>query len=218
MKKPTKPEAAPEAETNAAGHAAPPPAPPPATSPEPPDPFDPAALRLGADYAAGLGVRKVISTIPVRKPGRQEWFRVRPGDGWRVQTAVFEAEEGREVYLVDKSLWTDLAGEIHPALLLVCVNRAGDLFLWRCKLPGADGRSNAWTESALRIAEAAERQWVRMAANMGGGHYEHHEPVVDLPDPEWPTLALPEILRIAFRDRFITTLDHPLVRQLRGQS
>lgn len=214
MKKPTKTEAAPEAEATMAGQAAPPPAP----AAAPPDPFDPAALRLGADYSAGLGVKKVISTIPVRKPGKQEWFRVRPGEEWRIQTAIFEAEEGREIYLVDRALWTDLAGEIHPALLLVCVNRSGDLFLWRAKLPGEDGRSNTWTESALRIAAAAERQWARMVANMGAGHYEHFEPATGLPDPEWPALTLPEILRIAFRDRFITALDHPLVRQLRGQS
>lgn len=214
MKKPAKTEAAPEAEATMAGHAAPPPAP----AAAPPDPFDPAALRLGADYSAGLGVKKVISTIPVRKPSKQEWFRVRPGEDWRIQTAIFEAEEGREIYLVDRALWTDLAGEIHPALLLVCVNRAGDLFLWRAKLPGEDGRSNTWTESALRIAAAAERQWARMVANMGAGLYEHYQPAIDLPDPEWPALTLPEILRIAFRDRFITTLDHPLVRQLRGQS
>jgi len=216
MKKSSKPsEAAPEAEIPTAGATAQPAKP---ANPEPPDPFDPAALRLGADYAAGLGVKKVISTIPTRKPGKQEWFRVRPGDDWRIQTAVFEAEEGREIYLVDRALWTDLAGEIHPALLMVCVNRAGDLFLWRAKLPGEDGRSNTWTESALRIAAAAERQWVRMVANLHAGHYEHFEPATDLPDPEWPALALPEILRIAFRDRFVTTLDHPLLRQLRGQS
>ena len=189
-----------------------------AQRPEPPNPFDPAALRLGADYGAGLGVKKVISTIPVRKPNRQEWFRVRPGDDWRIQTAIFEAEADRETYLVDRSLWTELAGEIQPALLLVCVNRASDLFIWRCKLPGPDGRPNTWNESALRIVSAAEARWVRMAANMTAGYYEHFEPATGLPDPEWPALTFPEILKTAFRDRFVDTLDHPLVRQLRGQS
>ena len=189
-----------------------------AARPEPPNPFDPESLRLGANYSDGLGVKKVISTIPVRKPGRQEWFRVRAGDEWRIQTAIFEAEADRETYLVDRSLWTELAGEIQPALLLVCVNRASDLFLWRCKLPGPDGRPNTWNESALRIVSAAETRWVRMAANMTAGYYEHFEPATELPDPEWPALKFPEILKTAFRDRFVDTLDHPLVRQLRGQS
>ena len=43
-----------------------------ALTPQPatPDPFEPASLRLGADFSEGLGVRKVISTIPCRKPGK----------------------------------------------------------------------------------------------------------------------------------------------------
>ena len=189
-----------------------------AARPEPPNPFDPESLRLGANYSDGLGVKKVLSTIPVRKPGRQEWFRVRAGDDWRIQTAIFEAEADRETYLVDRSLWTELSGEIQPALLVTCVNRAGDLFLWRCKLPGPDGRPNTWNESALRIVSAAETRWVRMAANMTAGYYEHFEPATELPDPEWPALKFPEILKTAFRDRYVSSLDHPLVRQLRGQS
>ena len=189
-----------------------------APRPEPPDPFNPAALRLDADYGAGIGVKKVISTIPVRKPGKQEWFRVHPGDDWRIQTAIFELEADRETYLVDRSLWGELSGEISPALVLVCVNRAGDLFLWRCKLPGPDGRPNTWNESALRIAQSAEAQWTRMAANMAAGFYEHFAPAADLPDPEWPQLTFPQILRIAFQGRMIDSLEHPVVRQLRGQS
>ena len=189
-----------------------------APRPEPPDPFDPASLRLGADYGAGIGVKRVISTVPVRKPGKQEWFRVRPGEDWRIETCIFEAEAERETYLVDRSLWSELAGEIHPALVLVCVNRATDIFLWRCKLPGADGRPNVWNESAMRIAKAAESRWVRMASNMAAGHYEHFEPATELPDPEWPPLTFTEILRVAFRDRMIDSLEHPIVRQLRGQS
>lgn len=190
----------------------------PQAAPEPPDPFDPAALRLGADYAAGIGVKKVHSTIPVRKPGKQEWFRVRSGEEWRIQTALFELEGERETYLVGRSLWSELSGEIHPALLVLCANRAGDPFLWRLKLPGPDGRPNVWHESALRIAQAAEAGWVRMAANMVAGYYEHFEPAAPLPDPEWPALPFVEILRTAFRDRRIDSLDHPVVRQLRGQS
>jgi hypothetical protein len=198
--------------------APPPPAEP--TRPAAPDPFDPATLRLGADYAEGLGVRKVISTIPNRKPNKSEWFRVRPGEEWRLQTAVLELEKGveRSTYLVAPSLWPDLSGEITPALLLTCVNRAGDLFLWRVKLPGADGRSNTWTDSALQIAKAAEDNWARMVSDTANGIYTHYEPSTDLPDPRWPSISFREIIRIAFRDRMIESLDHPVIRELRGDA
>jgi hypothetical protein len=183
-----------------------------------PDPFDPASLRLGANFSEGLGVKKVISTVPVRKPSKSEWFQVRPGDEWRLQTAVLEVENGvdRATYLVSPELWTDLHGEVAPALVLTCLNRVGDLFLWRVKLPAQDGRTNTWTESALRIAQAAERNWCRMVSDTGNGHYAHYEPTAELPPPEWPDMEFKEILRIAFSDRFIDTADHAVLRQLRG--
>lgn len=191
----------------------------PAAPAAPPDPFDPATLHLGADYSEGLGVRKVISTVPVRKPNKSEWFRTRPGPTWRLQTALLEVEAGvdRAVYLVAKHLWSDLSGEIAPALVLTCTNRAGDLFLWRIKLPGSDGRTNTWTESALRIAQAAETTWCRMVADTTNGHYTHFEPAAELPEPKWPEgLDLHQILKIAFRDKFIDSADHAILRQLRG--
>jgi hypothetical protein len=193
----------------------------PAAPAAPPDPFDPAALHLGADYSEGLGVRKVISTVPVRKPNKSEWFQVRPGPAWRLQTALLEVEAGvdRAVYLVAKHLWADLSGEISPALVLTCTNRAGDLFLWRVKLPGPDGRTNTWTESALRIAQAAESTWCRMVADTTNGHYTHFEPAAELPEPKWPDgLDFHQILKIAFRDKFIDTADHAILRALRGAS
>ncbi len=183
------------------------------------NPFDPAALRLGSDFSEGLGVRKVITTIPVRKPSKSEWFRVRPGAEWRLQTAVLEVEAGveRSTYLVAAPLWPDLSGEISPALVLCCVNRANDLFLWRIKLPGPDGRSNTWTESALRIAQAAEGTWCRMSSDTTNGHYSHCEPSVELPEPKWPELTFGAILETAFRDRFIASSDHAVLRSLRGE-
>jgi len=191
---------------------------PPPARPEPPDPFDPAALRLGADYSEGLGVRKVISTVPNRKPNKSEWFQARPGDGWRLQTAVLELEKGveRSTYLVAPSLWADLSGEITPALLLTCVNRANDLFIWRIKLPGADGRSNTWTDSALQIAKAAETTWCRMVSDTTNGIYTHYVPTAELPDPKWPELSFNEIIKLAFRGRMIDSLNHPVLRDLRG--
>lgn len=189
-----------------------------APTPDPPDPFDPAALRLDANYAAGLGVKKMLAVVPVRRPNKQEWFRVRPGDDWRLQTATYEDEALRETYLVDRALWSDLAGLIAPTLIVTATNRGGDLFLWRLKLPGADGRPNHWTDSALAIAREAETGWRRMASNMQAGYYEGFVPEAALPEPEWPDRTFSEIIRTAFKGRLIDGLDHPLLRQLRGDS
>ena len=131
-----------------------------------PDPFDPAALRLGQDFASAVGVKKGLTTVPCRKPNRHEFVRVRSGEDWRLETGVFEDRVNREVYLVQRDLWAELSGEVYPVCLFLAVNRQGDVFLWPAKLPGSDGRSNSWNESALAAARLAEARWVRVAANM----------------------------------------------------
>ena len=72
--------------------------------------------------------------------------------------------------------------------------------------------------SALEAADLAQSKWLRVAANMSLGAYEVYEAVSKLPEPEWPSVTFTEILKIAFRERFITDLNHPVVRRLRGES
>ena len=40
--------------------------------------------------------------------------------------------------------------------------------------------------------------------------------VSDMADPAWPELSFYELLKIAYRDRMITSLEHPVVKRLRG--
>src|SRR6516225_1506979 len=75
-----------------------------AAAPPAADPFDPASLRLSGDAAAGLGVRKALLTIPVRKPDKTWWVRTHPNEQYQLQTAVIELKEERETYLVAQSL------------------------------------------------------------------------------------------------------------------
>jgi hypothetical protein len=111
-----------------------------------------------------------------------------------------------------------LAEEVFPVCLFLAINRQNDVFLWPVKLPRGDGRSNSWNESALAGAEAAENRWVRISANMTAGQYDVFQAQAELTDPTWPELSFKEILRLAFKDRFIKDADHPMLRQLRGES
>ena len=72
--------------------------------------------------------------------GENRGCRFRPGEDWRLETGVFEDKVNREVYLVQRDLWAELAGEVYPVCLFLAVNRQGDVFLWHVKLPGSDGR------------------------------------------------------------------------------
>jgi hypothetical protein len=69
----------------------------------------------------------------------------------------------------------------------------------------------------LEAIELATRSWVRVAANMSAGCYDVYRAGGQLSEPEWPDLTFQAILRIAFKGRFIDSLDHPVLRQLRGE-
>lgn len=183
------------------------------------DPFDPARLRLSQDFAAAAGVQKALLTVPVRKPDKTWFSRVHPDESYRLQTAVLELKEDRETYLVAQELWSELATEstFKPQVLFTSISRNGVLFLWPVALPGPDGKTMEWHRSALEAATLAQSGWVRVQANMALGAYEVFQAANDLPAPVWPSINFSAILRVAFKGRFINTLDHPVLRRLRGE-
>ena len=182
------------------------------------NPFDDlSSLRLDQSYADTAGVKKLLTTVPVRKPNRQDFVRVHADPTYRLTpTAIIELQEDREVYFVTPDMAQELPGECGVATLYTAINRQGVLHVWPVKLPGPDGKHNEWHRSALEAAESAMEKWVRVTANMSLGAYEIWEAVGNLPEPEWPQLSFQDILKIAFRDRIVDRPDHPLIMKLRG--
>lgn len=182
------------------------------------NPFNPKHLRLSQNFADSTGVKKHYTTIPVRKPGKQDFVRTHPDSAYRLETAVLELKEERETYLVDPLLWDELPSELTPKVLVTFINRQKVLCIWPIRLPGSDGRIDDWNASALEAADMAKDAWVRVSANMSLGAYEISSATGDIPEPEWPELSFEEILKIAFKGRYIDSLDHPVVQRLLGIS
>jgi hypothetical protein len=186
------------------------------------NPFDPAGLRLDQSFADTVGVQKLLTTVPVRKPNRQDFVRVHLNPNYRVTpVGIMEVKEDREVYLVPRdvalALPKEVVREVVPVTLFTAINRQGTLFLWPVKLSRPDGRQQLeWHRSAAEAAERAMKQWLRVTPNMSLGAYEMTSAIGELADPAWPDYPFQEILRIAFRDRIVDSLDHPLVRRLQG--
>jgi hypothetical protein len=180
------------------------------------DPFDNVEdLRLSPD-ATTVAVRKIITRIPVKKPGNQEFFRVHCSETYRLDTGIIELRDDRESYLVDPRLREELADEMRAVRLYTCISRAGALFLWNVPLPGPDGRRNGWHDSAHAAAELAMTQWTRIKADMSAGQYETSVAEAKIAEPGWPELPFNELLRLAFKEAFIDSIDHPVVQRLRG--
>ena len=105
-----------------------------------------------------------------------------------------------------------VAKELVPA-----ITRQGVLFLWPLRVPGEFGKTDNWLASAREAAAHAVHAWVRVQSNMSLGAYEVYEAVGAIPDPVWPELSMDDIVRIAVRGRVISTIDHPVLRKLRGE-
>jgi hypothetical protein len=185
-----------------------------------PDPFAPDRMRLGQDFTQSVAVKRLVLTVPVRKPAREWFFRVHPDESYRTETLVLELKEDRETYYIDPNLRDALQGEttVGPRAIFTAINRQKVVFLWPVKLPGIDGRPNEWNTSALEAAQRAMQDWVRVEANMSLGAYDCNLALGNLPEPEWPDLRFPELMRIGFKNRFISSLDHPVLKHLRGEA
>jgi hypothetical protein len=178
------------------------------------------SLKLGQDYADTVGVKKVLNTVPVGKPNKQDFVRVHPAPEFRLSpAALIELKDDRESYLVTPTMAANLPGEFSACSLFLTTNRQGVLRVWPVKLPGPDGKINPWHQSAADAAERAMTCWVRVTANMSLGAYELFEATGNLPEPKWPEEhSFREILQIAFRGRVVDSPDHPLVLKLQGQT
>ena len=182
------------------------------------NPFDPKNLVLSQNFADMIGVKKAVITIPVRKPNRQEFVRTHPDQSYQVATAVLELKDERETYLVAQDVIPEISQELTPKLLIATINRQDVLSIWPIRLPGVDGKVDDWNKSALEAAATAREGWVRVAANMSLGAYDIFEATGNLPNPEWPDIEFPKILEIAFRDKYIDSVDHPVLQRLRGEA
>jgi hypothetical protein len=187
------------------------------------DPFDTSSLCLPQDFeAAAGGVKKVLNTLPVRKPGRQEFVRVHPEI--RGIVALIEDRADRVEYFLSgkdfiRAVNEALPGEVISKCLFLAVTRQGTAFLWPVRLPPSDGKAESdWTRSLREAAHMAVDTWLRVASNRSLGAYETFTAPKITTEPTWPDLSeWKELLRVAFRSRLITDFAHPLIRNLTGE-
>lgn len=180
------------------------------------DPFDLAKLRVPQDFLETAAVKKLLTTVPIRKPGPQDFVRVHPSPAYRDLMAFLELKDDRETYVVDLNEVPDLQPECFIATLFTAITRSGVLFTWPVRVAAADGRQNEWHISQATAAEMAMTKWIRMKANMGLRAYEIFAAESAIPDPVWPDMTFAQIYRIAFKDRLINDASHPVIKRLRG--
>lgn len=176
---------------------------------------DPSKLLLSASFA--ITTEKVVLQIPVKRPNKQDFFRIHSDRANWPRVLLLTDEATREVFLVSPTLHHAVANLAMPFVLYPYLTRAGDLGLWPVRSPGPDGRSNDWWDSAHAAAEYAVDHWIRLES--GPGRYVPYRAVNEggFPEPIWPKNALSDLLRLGFEHRLIQSGDHALLKKLRGE-
>ena len=180
------------------------------------DGFNLESLRLNQDFTNTAGVKRLITRIPIRKPNKMEFIRIRAGDNWRFQTNILELKQDNEVYFLTPEAANEVASLLRPVSLHLAIDRFDNLFLAPVGLPGEDGKWNAWHQSMSVALKEAESQWVRVVANKKAGYYDVLTASGALSEPNWPDLSFTQILEIASKGRIINRPDHPVIQQLLG--
>jgi hypothetical protein len=182
------------------------------------DPFDPEALRVNS--AVDFEVEHVLTTVPVRKPKRTEFFRVHPGPDYVVDMHLLERDTGmeKESYLVTPEVKHLVVSELRPVRLFTAISKHGTVFLWPVKLPRDENDNlRRISDSALQGAEQARTLWTKVVWNGPVGAYELFKAKGDLGEPQWPDKVYRDLIEIAFRGNVIDRADHEVIRELSGE-
>ena len=175
------------------------------------------ALRLPANYGTTLGVKKLLTNVPVGKPKKPQFFRTHINSEMTFAAMLLEQKESRESYVVVPEVANQISELVRPVQLHAAIDRQNNVFLIPVQLPNESGIRNPWHESLAQSVEHAKLNWIRIAANMHAGGYDVYEAEAALPQPEWPEHDIDALVQVAFRGKIITSLEHPVVQSLLGK-
>jgi hypothetical protein len=184
------------------------------------DQLSPEFFRLDQSELDQPVAKTIITNLSVRKPYPLEFFQVHPDENYRSGPVPFIAlKESREYYLVAPALRRELRPrEYWIGQVFLAINRLDKPFFWIITTQSPTGRISDWYNSALECAERAMHQWVQLVADQSAGGYTVSLAEDVLEEPQWPEQSFDELFKIGFKRRTVTSLDHPIFKQLRGRA
>jgi hypothetical protein len=166
-------------------------------APDPNDPFNPENLRIDQSFLNRSVAKKMLATVPVKRPNKQDFVRVHPDSNYHITVALIELKADRECFLIAPAYAKQLADDVCATYMLaLTINRQEVPFFWPLRLPDPSGRQNNWHTSAVEAANASIKDWVRVVPNLDLGAYEIIIAEKRLFEPEWPEIPIHELLRI----------------------
>ena len=186
--------------------------------PQSPALVDISSLRITTNFGDRMGVKKILINVPVGKPNKSTFFRVRDGQDWEFPAYTFDKKEVNEKYILSPAMAEIVPESVRAVRIYAAVDRRGNPMLIPLPLPGEDGRTNPWHNSLAIAIERAKHKWVRVVANMQAGTNDLLEAQGELDPPEWGEETIDQLVDIAFRGKIISNIDHPIIQELLGRA
>ena len=123
-------------------------------------PTDFSQFAFSQNFGSQVKVTKRLTTVPVRKPSKTQWFRIHPEYKSDVSLLKY-GDSCDDYYLVVRSLADQLIVLAQAFKLVVGVDRQEVVFVWPLRIPDAE-RAMHWHLSALEAACLAESARLRL--------------------------------------------------------
>jgi hypothetical protein len=123
-------------------------------------------------------------------------------------------EDNQELYYVspDLELPESLEGQTKITDLYAAQTHDGTFFIW-----WVNRSATSWFRAAQKALRTAREGWVRVVSRKGANTYDLYDPENPIPDPDWSKLPpFIEMVEDSFEGRLVNSLEHPLLRKLRG--
>ena len=180
------------------------------------DEFSPENLRVLNTMDLKDLLKVELVEIAVRKPKKDEWFRVLPGHFQ--QGGILEIQ--RETYWVSPKIQSQFLGDpcFSVRICVLAVTKQGVPFIWPLR-PDCDagGKSDKSARAPLAAMQLAQEKWTRIY--WVKEKFEYLIETADISDePKFPEKSFSELLRLGFKASIISTLDHPALLELKGRA
>lgn len=178
------------------------------------DPFDPINCAVSATASENIGIRRVLTSIRVGKPRKQAFVRASTNPKHTIGIALIELESDGETYMVVPAVAAQIPQETIMCDLTLAVDAQQNPFLWQTRQKNPDQRDFPAHVSLRSALAVAQKHWVKVRWNQGEGGYDVDRADGLVIEPKFPDLSMAELLRLAFANRLINEITHPVLQQL----
>ena len=176
--------------------------------------YDWESMILPDNGAGDIRTTEVPGVPRLSRPPNTQFFRTRKELSGVIYTLDTDYDGERTVYLVAPNVAAQLPDEsaIKPKRAVTCITREGGLHVWLISSGGTD----TWTQSANKATDLAQSKWVRATSSRSLGEYRCVTAEAIQEEPKWPEETFLQTLSRAFDGRVIDTLNHSIIKQLKG--